>query len=383
MKKKSGAHAKEVPSFKLSEKGVDENYDIAYDFATKAYKAFRELVKSIVLFGSVAKEEAKPGSDIDLIIIVDDCAISWDQELIAWYREELENLLLKQNYKKELHINTVTLSAFWEELKAGEPVVINIIRYGQALIDFGGFFDPIKVLLAKGKIRPTPESVFVTLRRAPAHIARAKVNVLGAVENLYWALVDSAHSSLMAANYIPPSPEHIGEMLSDAFVKTKKLDKKYVDYYNSFYTITHSILHGDRKFIKGAEIDFHIEKVSEFEAKMREITTKLLEGKHIIIVEDRSKQNPFVEQKQELFSKQANKQAKDVFASATTHVSPQAQDVQKSNVMPELKVERKQVVMPSKQEGVQTPQKVYSAAAKPISKKIEKQDIEFPEFKDS
>ena len=381
LKKKSSPHKTDSSTFKISDKSIDENYDIAYDFATKAYKQFKELIKSVVLFGSVAKDEAKTGSDIDLIIIVDDCAISWDQELIAWYREELEKLLLKQNYKKELHINTVTLSAFWEELRAGEPVVINIVRYGQALIDFGGFFDPIKVLLAKGKIRPTPESVFVTLRRAPAHIARAKVNVLGAVENLYWALVDSAHSSLMAANYIPASPEHIGEMLSEAFVKTNKLDKKYVDYYNSFYNLTHSILHGDKKFIKGSEIDFHIQKASEFEGVMRAITTKLLEGKHIIIVEDKSKQNPFIEQKQELFTKQIQKQAKDVLSSATNHVSPQARDMQNTSVMPELKIEKKQIIIPSNSDQTKEPQKKYSSASKPMSKKIEKQDLEFPEFK--
>ena len=29
------------------------DYDIAYDFATKAYKKFQEAIKSIVLFGSV------------------------------------------------------------------------------------------------------------------------------------------------------------------------------------------------------------------------------------------------------------------------------------------------------------------------------------------
>lgn len=386
MKKKSSSTPKrDHTNFDVSNKALDTNYDIAYDFATKAYKQFRELVKSIVLFGSVAKEQAVAGSDIDLIIIVDDCAISWDQELIAWYRQELENLLLKQNYKKELHINTVTLSAFWEELKAGEPVVINIVRYGQALIDFGGFFDPIKVLLAKGRIRPTPESVFVTLRRAPVHIARARLNVVSSIENLYWALVDSAHSALMAANYVPPSPEHIAEMLTEAFVNTKKLDKKYVDYYNSFYTLTHSILHGEKKFVKGAEIDLHIEKVLDFEAKMREITTKLLEGKHIIIVEDKSKQNPLVEQKQEIFTKQARRQAKEIFSSATTHVSPQAQEVQApANIMPELKVEKKQVTMPSMQQEVNNSapeQKKYVTASKPTSKKIEKQDLEFPEFK--
>jgi len=35
----------------------------------------------------------------------------------------------------------------------GEPVVMNIIRYGEPLVDFGGFFTPLKVLLQKGKIR--------------------------------------------------------------------------------------------------------------------------------------------------------------------------------------------------------------------------------------
>ena len=190
---------------KSSSKKSDQ--DIAMDFATKAYKKFQESIKSIVLFGSVSKKTTTKGSDIDILVIVDDCSVQWDQELIAWYREEMGKILEKQSDK--LHINTVTLSTFWEDVREGEPAAINIIRYGQTLIDFGGFFDPLKSLLAKGRIRPTSEAVFTTLRRAPMHISRAKFDIVNSIEHLYWAMVDSAHSALMAKNQIPPSPEHV------------------------------------------------------------------------------------------------------------------------------------------------------------------------------
>jgi len=81
--------------------------DIAEDFASKVYKKFNKIVKSIILFGSQAKQEATSTSDIDIIIIIDDASIAWDQELIAWYREELGKLIATNPYKKELHVNTV------------------------------------------------------------------------------------------------------------------------------------------------------------------------------------------------------------------------------------------------------------------------------------
>ena len=90
---------------------MKENYDIAYDFAIEAYKKFQHIIKSIVLFGSVAKN-LKTQNDIDIIIFVDDCTIQWDDELIAWYREELQKILAANKYRDRLHINTVTLSVF-------------------------------------------------------------------------------------------------------------------------------------------------------------------------------------------------------------------------------------------------------------------------------
>ncbi len=268
---------------KVKEKTSNHDYKIAYDFSIKAYKQFREVIKTIILFGSASREEQKKGSDIDLIIIVDDCTIDWDQELIAWYREELAKLIAKQ--KAKLHINTVTLTTFWDEVRVGDPAIINIIRYGQATIDFGGFFEPLKVLLAKGKIHATPEAVYTTLRRSPDHIARAKYNLLGGVEALYWSMVDSAHAALMAENEIPPSPEKIPEMLTAVFVKSKKIDRKYVDWYQELYDISREIVHGKRTSISSKEYAEHEKRAEEFLKKMFKITDDLLKNKKIIKVE--------------------------------------------------------------------------------------------------
>jgi predicted nucleotidyltransferase len=133
--------------------------DIASDFAIKTYDKFDQIIKAIVLFGSTAKQLSTEGSDIDIIIIIDDVAVHWDDELIAWYREELGKIIQSNVYSKVLHVNTVKLSTWWDDMMKGDPVVINILRHGDPLIDIGGFFAPLKRLLKDGKIRSTPESI--------------------------------------------------------------------------------------------------------------------------------------------------------------------------------------------------------------------------------
>ena len=130
-------------------RGLKSNKDIAMDFASKVQKKFDRIVKASILFGSQTQglNSATSGSDIDIILIIDDASIDWDLELVSWYRQELARLTASLKYPKKLHINTVTLTTFWNEAIIGEPVVINVLRYGIALIDFGGFFEPLKVLL--------------------------------------------------------------------------------------------------------------------------------------------------------------------------------------------------------------------------------------------
>jgi len=203
----------QVPTLKLK-----TEHSIAMDFATKVYKEFEKVVKAIILFGSVVKKSQVAGSDIDIIIVVDDVSVSWDQEVIAWYREELDKILKSNPYSREIHINTVKLSTWWDDLIRGDPVIINVLRHGESLIDVGGFFNPLKFLLLQGKIKPTPESIYSCLKRAPMHIARSKAAELNSIEGLFWSMVDSAQAVLSALNILSPSPDENAIVYSKIYI---------------------------------------------------------------------------------------------------------------------------------------------------------------------
>lgn len=257
--KKAQAKAKNLPTLKLKHES-----DIAMDFALKAYKKFDKAVKSIVLFGSQVKGNSVAGSDIDIIIILDDVAISWDQEMIAWYREELDKILRANPYNQDLHINTIKLSTWWQDLMRGDPVILNVIRYGQALIDLAGFYEPMKFLLSKGAIKSTPEAIYSALQRAPIHLQRSKMSSINAVEGIYWCMVDSAQAALIAAQVAPPSPEHIPVDLKIQFIDKGMLNSKYLTWYRDILILHKKIAHGEIKQLKGVEIDEWQNRAEEF-----------------------------------------------------------------------------------------------------------------------
>lgn len=250
--------------------------EIALDFANKAYKKFEKLIKSIVLFGSVVKKTNSSSSDIDLIIVIDDASVKFDQELVAWYREELGKLIASNPYRQELHINTIRLTTWWNDLLRGDPVLINIIRYGEEVIDFGGFFRPIKILLQEGKIKSTPEAIYTSLQRAPYHLANSKRAELSSIEGVYWAIVDSAQAMLIAAGISAPSPEHIPMLLKQTFVDKRMLDDKYVLWYSDIFRLYKSISHGEITDIKGQSIDEWQDKAEKFISVSSDIIRKII-----------------------------------------------------------------------------------------------------------
>jgi predicted nucleotidyltransferase/uncharacterized protein (UPF0332 family) len=270
-KKSKEINKKNIPTLQLRKES-----EIALDFATKVYKKFDKSVKSIILFGSTVKKTAVAGSDIDIIIVLDDVSIRWTQELIAWYRTELNTILRKNPYEKSLHINTIKLSTWWEDLIKGDPVLINILRHGEALIDMAGFFEPLKFLLINGKIKSTPEAIYSCLQRAPTHLLRSKVAELNAIEGLYWAMVDASHAALISANVLPPSPEHIPVDLKETFVDTGKLKMKYILWYRDLLMLHKKIAHGEIKNLKGVEIDDWQEKAENFVNTMAKLVKEII-----------------------------------------------------------------------------------------------------------
>jgi uncharacterized protein (UPF0332 family)/predicted nucleotidyltransferase len=250
--------------------------DMAMDFASKVYREFDALIKSIVLFGSSTKVNVEDKHDVDIIIILDDISVKFDDELISWYRKHLAVLIDNNKYIKPLHVNSVKLSTWWQDLMRGDPIVVNVLRYGDALIDFGGFFNPLKIMLKEGRIKSTPEAIYTLLERAPTHLARARRATLAAVDGLYWSMVDSAHAALISADVMPPSPEKIGEFLEEYFVKEKLLNRKYVDYYKEIHAVAKEIVHGKKNEVSGQNLDDWFYKADDFLREMAKLVEDII-----------------------------------------------------------------------------------------------------------
>ncbi|MCM8765101.1 MAG: nucleotidyltransferase domain-containing protein, partial [Candidatus Omnitrophica bacterium] len=250
------------------EKMIGEAYRVSYNFSKKVFEMFPGLIKAVVLFGSISKAVPTAGSDIDILIIIDDTSITPSRKFIDWYNVELANLVRKSDPR--LHITTVTLTTFWENILIGEPVAINVLRYGVPLIDTG-YFEPLQFLLAAGRIRPSKEAIYNAITRAPWHMTRANSRILAGITDLYWVMIDSAHAALMSYGVVPPSPEHIEKMLTETFVSKKMLNSKYVNYYREIWKTAKAIIHGE--IIRGSGMDFDRYRMmaEEFEGKMKEI----------------------------------------------------------------------------------------------------------------
>jgi predicted nucleotidyltransferase len=264
---------------KIPTLNLKTDHEVAMDFAVKFYKKFEKVIKSIVLFGSVAEQKITSHSDIDIIIIIDDVSLNWDQELIAYYREELEKTIESNPYTGSLHINTIKLSTWWDDLLKGDPVVLNIIRTGFPLIDHGGFIEPLKHLMVRGKIKGTPEAIYQCLQRAPTHIARSKAAELAAIDGIYWSMVDAAHGALIAAGYFPPSPEHVIVDIRDAFVTRKILKPKYLEWYKEIFYLYKKVSRKEISDLKGIEIDEWQKRAEEFLEVMISLTERIISKK--------------------------------------------------------------------------------------------------------
>jgi|SRR3989338_4952964 len=277
VKKKVAVTEAKQPPEKSHKPSLMNEREVAMDFASKVQERFDRLIKATILFGSQAKNTAGSSSDIDIIIIIDDAAIAWDLELIAWYREELGKMISAATYPRELHVNTVKLTTWWQDLMNGDPVIINVLRYGEVLIDVGGFFNPLKILLQQGKIKATVEAVYTTLQRAPTHLVRSRAAKLSCIEGVYWAMIDAAQAALMTSGKLPPSPEHIPLMLKETFVDTGMCKAEYAIAIRDIYALHKRIAHGELHEIKGADIDRWIDAAQGFLTEMTRLIDIVIE----------------------------------------------------------------------------------------------------------
>ncbi len=253
-----------------------DDYQLAEKFSLYLKKELGDFVKAIILFGSAArtvehKQSAEKGlhpHDIDVLIIVNDLTMVMSPEVVEAYRVITENTAAK--ISRRLHITTMKLTSFWEYVRNGDPVAVNMLRDGVPLQDVG-IFEPLQMLLFQGRIRPTKESMWNYYARAPATMANANWHVLQATIDLYWAVVDAAHAALMKMGEVPPSPGHVADLIQSRLVKPGFVAKKHADTMKFFYELTKKITHREIRDISGKEFDHYKTMAHDFINAMKNV----------------------------------------------------------------------------------------------------------------
>lgn len=263
--------AKDIKSGRLSERLIDKEVRIIYDFTTKVLKEFGTFIKTVALYGSFVRHQMEMGSDVDVLVIVDDASVHLTPTLMNAYEVELAKILRNEGSQLTLHVNTLTLSDFWDGVRMGDPIIINILRDAVPIAD-AGFIAPVKLLLQKGKIRPTEEAIDFTMSRAYLHMVNYNRALLDGANELYWAVIDAGHAALMKKGIVPGSPRAVAQMLEKEF--PKQLTKDDIVLVNSLYTMMKDITHGKIITVNGDDLDKLDNKVLKLMEKMKKIVVK-------------------------------------------------------------------------------------------------------------
>ncbi len=250
------------------ERYYKEDIEVSYRFANEIYKELGGFIRAVVIFGSTARRTKGAGGDIDILIIIDDIMMSISPELVEAYRLIVQKSIVRVSTK--LHITTMRFTSFWEYMRNGDPIAINLLRDGVALID-SGFFDPMQALLKRGRVRPTQESIWTYYARAPNTLHNSKWHLLQGVIDLYWAVIDAAHAALMKIGEIPPTPEHVADLMEQKLVRHRMLEHKYVVIMRDFYKLMKMVTHREIVEIKGEEFDRRYKIAEDFVHRMRKI----------------------------------------------------------------------------------------------------------------
>lgn len=246
--------------------------DIAYEFAKHMKKELGDFIKSIVLFGSTSKNTAESKSDVDILVIIDDLSLVMSAELVESYRIVTEKVI--GDVSTRLHVTSLRFTTFWDYVKDSNPIAVNILRDGFPLIDVG-FIGPLQHLLRQGKIMPSVESIWHFFSRCSNSLVSAKGHLMQATVDLYWSVIDAAQSVLMRYNIVPPSPEHVPDLMMRELVPRKIVTKKHTETVREFFNLSKLIMHHQIKEISGVDFDDYYKRAYHFVADMKKELEKV------------------------------------------------------------------------------------------------------------
>lgn len=248
---------------KVSKNEIDyhyENLKLSREFSKKLLGELKELVRSIVIFGSNTNSTLNKNSDIDLMIVLDNVSVYVSPELRESYYIIVNKLI--EEISPKFHILTVNLSDLWDMARKGDPILINILRFGVALFD-RDLVTSMQYLLEIGKIKPTKEALLNYKSRGELLLNDNSKHLVDAVLDLYYSVVDMTHALLILEKITPPSPKEMPFLLKKHYSNNNKFSK-HINTVDTFYKLAKKIEHKEKFLLDGKKYDSYHNMAKEY-----------------------------------------------------------------------------------------------------------------------
>src|SRR3989344_1487072 len=256
---------------------------LANKFKDEVLKRYSNIVKAIVLFGSLTRGDFHEKSDIDMLVVIDDVTARFTPEMKDEFDDRLYDITKRISENMTVQPAWM-LSEFWDMARIGHPLLFTIVRDGWALYDTG-FFIPIRKLLEMGRIPTTLEAVEKFMETAPQKINRVETAKLYMIaEDLYYAMLNSSQAILMYMGESPPSPKHTPAEVKEHLIDGDLLEQEYLNDLQSVIDFRKGVEHKDIKEITGPDLDEMIKKAKKFVNRMEQLLMQLQKKKKETIV---------------------------------------------------------------------------------------------------
>ena len=127
-------------------------------------KKFEKYIVTYVLAGSLVQGKARPDSDIDVFVVIDDTDVK--KMTRVELKDKLRAIIIGMGMeagemtgiRNKINIQVYILTDFWDNIKEANPIIFTFLRDGIPFYD-RGIFMPWKQLLKMGKVKPSQEAI--------------------------------------------------------------------------------------------------------------------------------------------------------------------------------------------------------------------------------
>ncbi|MFB6215646.1 MAG: nucleotidyltransferase domain-containing protein, partial [Candidatus Aenigmatarchaeota archaeon] len=246
-----------------------------------------DYLVAIAVYGSAVRGDWKSGSDIDILVLLDDTEPGFNEAVIAETKSIISEIERSEDRYK-LHFQPPKiLSQWWKLLIEGEPWALTSMKDAKPIYDPDDYINRVQTLVSDSDSQEIES-------RSRRLIARSKENVEeierllleDTTSEILSAMSDAAEAVLDREGERLHQDEEIPAKLNEVLVEKGMMSEEVVDDFSSFHDFSENIMKRGIEDISVSEFEEHMDRAVDFIHEMHEIFEKIEEREKSEIIQE-------------------------------------------------------------------------------------------------